>query len=548
MRLTCSTGHPSFRGTWRKATPCLTQRNCLSRACSWPPAEWHPRGLRDLCTDPRRRRLFWIVARVPLPPPERRHHPTSMCKPYPSRQRRWTITCMGSSAWRSFRSTAMTIPTCAVTCVRITEAVSAPCMDLYIHYVDWSGEPACHLFLLWTLPWSCRLDVPQSLRAELPRELCLCTSSVPGAGLGLCAAQRLSSGTWLGPFDGARVSVERVRSASLRNTRHLWEVFDADGTLLHFVDGSEPERCGWMRYIRCARHRGEQNLALVQYRSCVFYRVCLDIPRGSELLVWYDDGYTSFLGIPIHYTPQDSRTNAPTTVMEMVSQLEVPFGKSCRLPPPAVHRPSAGTTRGILSGDHGSTSFNGGAGVAHAGGSSLGIGGGVGGGGGGGGGGGSGGGQKVLASPTSTSQLGVEFSDWHLWKCGQCFKSFTQRILLQMHVCPQNPDSACSGPGGGPRRPYQCGHCAQSFSQPSELRNHVVTHSSDRPFKCGYCGRAFAGATTLNNHIRTHTGEKPFKCEKCDRSFTQATQLSRHQRTPNECKTPGDESKSIDVD
>ncbi|KAL2092859.1 hypothetical protein ACEWY4_012657 [Coilia grayii] len=145
--------------------------------------------------------------------------------------------------------------------------------------------------------------------------------------------------------------------------------------------------------------------------------------------------------------------------------------------------------------------------------------------------------QRVLASPTSTSQLSSEFSDWHLWKCGQCFKTFTQRILLQMHVCPQNPD-----------RPYQCGHCAQSFSQPSELRNHVVTHSSDRPFKCGYCGRAFAGATTLNNHIRTHTGEKPFKCERCDRSFTQATQLSRHQRMPNECKPINESSESIEVD
>ena len=27
--------------------------------------------------------------------------------------------------------------------------------------------------------------------------------------------------------------------------------------------------------------------------------------------------------------------------------------------------------------------------------------------------------QRVLASPTSTSQLHSEFSDWHLWKCGQ---------------------------------------------------------------------------------------------------------------------------------
>ncbi|GLD68410.1 putative histone-lysine N-methyltransferase PRDM6 [Lates japonicus] len=58
--------------------------------------------------------------------------------------------------------------------------------------------------------------------------------------------------------------------------------------------------------------------------------------------------------------------------------------------------------------------------------------------------------QRVLASPTSTSQLSSEFSDWHLWKCGQCFKTFTQRILLQMHVCPQNPDSELVFPMTGP--------------------------------------------------------------------------------------------------
>ena len=127
--------------------------------------------------------------------------------------------------------------------------------------------------------------------------------------------------------------------------------------------------------------------------------------------------------------------------------------------------------------------------------------------------------RRCSESPNS------EHLDSGIWRCGQCFKSFTQRSLLQIHVCPRLPE-----------KPYQCGHCAQFFSHPTDLRTHVVTHNSERPFKCGFCGRSFAGSTTLNNHIRTHTGEKPFVCEKCSRPFSQASQLSRHQRLPGDCR------------
>ncbi|CAJ1069664.1 putative histone-lysine N-methyltransferase PRDM6 [Xyrichtys novacula] len=372
-------------------------------------------------------------------------------------------------------------------------------------------------------------DVPDWLR-DLPREVCLCTSTVPGLGYGICAAQRIPQGTWIGPFQGVPLLLEKLQTGAIRNTRHLWEIYDAEGTLQHFIDGNDPSKSSWMRYIRCARHCGEQNMMVVQYRSCIFYRACMDIPRGTELLVWYNDSYTSFFGIPLQCIAQDENLNIPNTVVEAMSRQESlqsfskngkPSSSSSSSTPSIIpirgsmvfpHSPCS-RTFSLLDkvgvGVQSDSSF-----------SQLGA-----------------KNQRILASPTSTSQLSSDFSDWHLWKCGQCFKTFTQRILLQMHVCPQNPD-----------RPYQCGHCSQSFSQPSDLRNHVVTHSSDRPFKCGYCGRAFAGATTLNNHIRTHTGEKPFKCERCDRSFTQATQLSRHQRLPNECKPVSESSESIEVD
>ncbi|XP_030423659.1 putative histone-lysine N-methyltransferase PRDM6 isoform X1 [Gopherus evgoodei] len=373
-------------------------------------------------------------------------------------------------------------------------------------------------------------EIPEWLR-DLPREVCLCTSTVPGLAYGICAAQRIQQGTWIGPFQGVVLLPEKVQTGAIRNTQHLWEIYDQDGTLQHFIDGGEPSKSSWMRYIRCARHCGEQNLTVVQYRSNIFYRACIDIPRGTELLVWYNDSYTSFFGIPLQCIAQDENLNVPSTVMEAMSRPDAlqPFNKSSKLPPATPQRsivfPQTPCSRNFSLLDK--------SGPIESGFNQINV-----------------KNQRVLASPTSTSQLNSEFSDWHLWKCGQCFKTFTQRILLQMHVCTQNPDrnSQQSHLGGSRKGPYQCGHCSQSFSQPSELRNHVVTHSSDRPFKCGYCGRAFAGATTLNNHIRTHTGEKPFKCERCERSFTQATQLSRHQRMPNECKPITESTESIEVD
>ena len=110
------------------------------------------------------------------------------------------------------------------------------------------------------------------------------------------------------------------------------------------------------------------------------------------------------------------------------------------------------------------------------------------------------------------------------FNCGQCGKSFAQRSVLQIHVCPNVP-----------RKPYHCGHCSQSFDHPNELRTHAVMHANEKPFKCGYCTRAFAGATTLHNHIRTHTGEKPFTCTRCGKTFTQASQLHKHERIPGDC-------------
>ena len=126
--------------------------------------------------------------------------------------------------------------------------------------------------------------------------------------------------------------------------------------------------------------------------------------------------------------------------------------------------------------------------------------------------------------PVTTQSRQSPTDEIQEWKCGQCHKTFTQRVLLQNHVCPKQPE-----------RPYKCGHCAETFANPSDLRIHVVKHTSEKLFKCGFCSRTFVGATTLNNHIRTHTGEKPFSCETCGVSFSQPSQLARHLRVSGKC-------------
>lgn len=82
-------------------------------------------------------------------------------------------------------------------------------------------------------------------------------------------------------------------------------------------------------------------------------------------------------------------------------------------------------------------------------------------------------------------------------KCEQCCSTFSQRTLLQMHLCPKQTNT-----------PYHCGQCPSSFSSLSDLRRHVGHHMGKKPFKCGFCERSFVGATTLNNHIRLHTRRK----------------------------------------
>ncbi|XP_029188826.2 putative histone-lysine N-methyltransferase PRDM6 isoform X2 [Acropora millepora] len=304
--------------------------------------------------------------------------------------------------------------------------------------------------------------LPQCPSLIFPDEVRLCKSSVPGAEFGVCAAQPIPPGTWIGPYEGQVVRQEDLREGA--HNSFMWEIYK-DGKFSHFIDGSEEFMSSWMRFIQCARYKEEQNMTVFQYCGSIYYRAFRHIPSGRELLVWYDEKYSEFLDIPALMKARGVKEHT-------------------------VQWKPAGMEEDLLCEDSRDQDFE--------------------------------------DPDRSLDPFGLGLKDHHgephIWRCGQCSQTFSQRVLLQMHVCPQSPD-----------RPYQCGHCPSSFPGPAELREHVVIHINEKPFKCGFCGRSFAGATTLNNHIRTHTGEKPFKCDKCHKTFSQSTQLSRHQKSPEEC-------------
>lgn len=380
----------------------------------------------------------------------------------------------------------------------------------------------------WTTPFTARpqqsshksndqsekFDIhPSNAVMSFVPEVQLCMSSLPGDDFGVCARKMIPKNTVIGPYNGRRVRPEELRMGNGANMSFLWEIYKS-GKLDHYIDGSDEDVSCWMRFIRSARNKQEQNLSAIQYEDNIFYRALIDIPVGTELLVWYEEKYEEYFGIPIILSTENQRATqreitipssppnnslrhqsfSPNMLRTMRRTKLWVNEKLCsdpledeRVMLPKLYRSDSyedqeGSFYANSDSDKNDNGFN----------------------------------ENGLGASVELESL--------LWKCSQCGQSFSQRSALRVHVCPVHTS-----------KPFNCGHCTLSFSDPNTLRAHVVTHTNERLFKCGYCSRRFAGATTLTNHIRTHTGEKPFVCEKCGKCFSQASQLSRHQRIVGDC-------------
>ncbi|KAL9985994.1 hypothetical protein ACROYT_G000047 [Oculina patagonica] len=365
---------------------------------------------------------------------------------------------------------------------------------------------------------------------SLPPEVGLCESSVTRKGYGICAKRTFPVGAWIGPYEGTFVKPEELSSAT--DTSYMWEIF-RDGKLVGYIDGSNENVSSWMRFIRCARHRGEQNLFAFQYLGKVFYRTFKKILPGQEMLVWYDEKYPQYLGVPQAIfdlgavIPRGASSQPDEVIVVSSHEINQPLNINTQdsffpSPPPSpVSNPGSPLETALVSINEPS--------------------------------------QENLSSPMQhgllepasyTKSVPKQSNSPLEQNNGDSLKDpqqgeretslLTQRDLNEKTALATNSFfKSTSEPSSWtrvqsplkpsflqtsiaqkftstqiPQEPFQCGHCPASFSNVNQLRTHAVIHVSKKPFKCGYCSRSFSGSTTLNSHIRSHIGGRLFAFKK----------------------------------
>ncbi|XP_066920822.1 PR domain zinc finger protein 14-like [Clytia hemisphaerica] len=294
---------------------------------------------------------------------------------------------------------------------------------------------------------------------------------------GIFASEAIKKGTTYGPFKGKIIRANNSHEINLENS---WEVFNKDGSLLHYICPTRDNSC-WMKFVNSARYAKEQNLSVLQRGDQLYYEVIEDIQPDTELLVWYGETYFNYMGFPM-------AIKSSTTTSIPRKQFSPPADREMEKES-ALIEAKAGSFPCNRCGKIFSYEYYR---------------------------------EKHLKYTRCVDKGDRKFP------CHLCQRSFEKKDRLRIHILHVHQKY----------RPHVCKICGKRFSQSSSLNKHSRVHTGERPYACPHCPKSFTASSILRTHLRQHNGERPFKCKFCGKAFaSHAAHDSHVRRTHEKLKT-----------
>ncbi|XP_013393556.1 PR domain zinc finger protein 16 isoform X2 [Lingula anatina] len=310
------------------------------------------------------------------------------------------------------------------------------------------------------------------------------------SGLGVWTRVAVEQGEKFGPFEG-------ILKTSVSDPSSAWEIVDKFGKVQGWVDASDPGTGNWMKYVRSALSRQEQNLMAVQADDQVYYKAIKDISPGEEMLLYARDAvyaenevdsiqksidaedevryscgecgeaFRSKVALRRHETYVCNNAN------NIYSKINSEFRENNQ----------------NMDGDKSSN-------------------------------------DKSASDSQGESELKyggnyIEEDGDRKFPCEHCDKYFTDPSNLQRHIRAQHVGARC----------HACPECGKTFATSSGLKQHQHIHSSVKPFQCEVCLKAYTQFSNLCRHKRMHADcRQQIKCKDCGQAFSTVTSLSKHKR------------------